>query len=92
MEKGYIVYVSFYYVNEYIKKIDEMAGVVVWDDHQDEDKRKRELLQTDGKRRLIKSKSVIFCQFRTKKLFTLKLIIYISSHAIFFNSFIHQQI
>jgi stalled ribosome alternative rescue factor ArfA len=36
------------------------------------------------KRCLIKSKPIIFFQFSTKKLFTLKLIIYISSHAICF--------
>ena len=33
------------------------------------------------------SKSIIFCQFSTEKLFTLKLIIYISSHAICFQFF-----
>jgi hypothetical protein len=41
----------------------------------------------NGKRHLIKSKLVIFCRFSTKKLFTLKLIIYISSHVIHFELF-----
>jgi hypothetical protein len=77
MAEGYIVYESFYYASEYIKKIDDTTGEVIWDDHQDEDKREGELLQTNGKRCLIKSKSLIFCQFSTEKLFTLKLIIYI---------------
>jgi hypothetical protein len=39
------------------------------------------------KMNLIKSKSVIFCQFSKEKLFTLKLIIYISSHVICFELF-----
>jgi hypothetical protein len=46
-----------------------------------------ELLQMNIKRHFIKRKSVIFCQFSTKKLFTLKLIIHISSHAICFEFF-----
>jgi hypothetical protein len=41
----------------------------------------------NGKRHLIKSKSIIFCQSGTEKSLTLKLIIYISSHAICFESF-----
>jgi hypothetical protein len=77
MAEGYIVYESFYYASEYIKKIDDTPGEVVWDDQQDEDKREGELLQMNGKRHLIKSKSLIFCQICTEKLFTLKLIIYI---------------
>jgi hypothetical protein len=87
MAEGYIVYKSFYYVNEYIKKISNTEGEVVGDDHQDEDKREGELLQTNEKRHLIKSKSVIFCQFSIEKLFTLKLIIYFSSYAICFEFF-----
>jgi hypothetical protein len=87
MEEGYMVYESFNYVSEYIKKIDGIEGAFIWDDHQDEDKREAELLQTNGKRCLIKSKSIIFCQFSIEKMFTLKLIIYISSDAIFFELF-----
>ena len=56
MAEGYISYESFYYVSEYIKKIDDTPGVVVWDDQWDEDKREGKLLQTNGKRHLIKSK------------------------------------
>jgi hypothetical protein len=84
MAEGYIVYESFYYVSEYIKKIENTPRAVVWDDQQDEDKREGEILQTNGKRFLIKSKLFIFHQFSTKKSFTLKLIIYFSSHVICF--------
>jgi hypothetical protein len=77
MAEGYIVYESLYYVSEYIKEIDDTPGVVVWDDQPDEDKREGELLQTNRKGHLIKSKSLVFCQICTMKLFTLKLIIYI---------------
>jgi hypothetical protein len=87
MVEGYIVYESFYYASEYIKKIDDTKGTVVWDDHQYDEKREGELLQTNEKRHLIKSKLIIFCQFSINKLFTLKLIIYISSHAIYFEFF-----
>jgi hypothetical protein len=77
MAEGYIVYESFYYASEYIKQIDDTTGAVVWDDHLDGDKREGALLQTNEKRCWIKSKSVMFCQFSAKKLFTLNLIIYI---------------
>ena len=78
MEDGYIVYESFYYSSEYIKQIDDTPGVVVWDEELNEDKREGELLQTNGKRRMIKSKMLtIFQIICTKKLFTLKFIIYI---------------
>jgi hypothetical protein len=76
MEKGYIVYESFYYAKEHIKKIDDTTCAFIWDYHQDEDKREGELLQMNGKGNLI-SKSLIFCQFSREKLFTLNLIIYI---------------
>jgi hypothetical protein len=59
------------------RKLMTHQGQVVWDDQWDEDKREGELLQMNGKRCLIKSKSLIFCQICTEKLFTLKLIIYI---------------
>ena len=39
MAEGYIVYESFYYPNEYIKKIDDTLGAVVWEDQLDEEKR-----------------------------------------------------
>jgi hypothetical protein len=65
MAEGYIVYKSFYYASEYIKQIDDTTGVVIWDDQLYEDKREGELLQPNGKMRLIKSKSVIFFQFST---------------------------
>jgi hypothetical protein len=57
------------------------------DDHQDEEKNKGEILQARKKRCLIKSNSIIFFQFSKKKLFTLKMIIYFSSHAICFQLF-----
>ena len=56
MAEGYISYESFYYSSEYIKEIENRPCVVIWDDEIDEDKREGELLQTSGKKRLIKSK------------------------------------
>jgi hypothetical protein len=56
MEEGYISYDSFYYASEYIKKIENTLGAMIWDDERDEDKREGELLQMNGKRRLINSK------------------------------------
>jgi hypothetical protein len=50
MVEGYIVCESFYYANEYIKQIDKTKGVVIWDDHQDEDKREGELIQANRKK------------------------------------------
>ena len=35
MAEGYIVDKLFYYDNEYIKKIDNKEGEVIWDDYQD---------------------------------------------------------
>jgi hypothetical protein len=87
MVEGYIVYESIYSDNEDIKKIDETEGPVVWDDHQNEDKREGELLQRNGKWFFTKSKSFIFFQFSTEKLFTIKLIINVSSHNICFEFF-----
>jgi hypothetical protein len=55
MEEGYIVYKSFYYANEYINQINDTTRSFIWDNHQDEDKREGELLQTNGHRCLIKS-------------------------------------
>jgi hypothetical protein len=75
--EGYIVYDLFYYASENIKQIVDISRIMVWDDQQDDEKREGELLQTNGKRNLIKSKSLIFFQFSTEQLFTLKLIIYI---------------
>ena len=61
MAEGYIIYESFYYASEYIKQIDDTRlGVVIWDDEHDEDKTKGGLLETKGKRCLIRSKSRIF--------------------------------
>ena len=65
MAEGYILYDSFYYASEYIKQIDNTLGVVIWDDEKVEDKREGELLQTNGKRHLIKSKRLIICQIYT---------------------------
>ena len=56
MAEGYISYESLYYASEYIKKIDNKPGAVIWDDERDEDKREGKLLQMNGKRHLIKSK------------------------------------
>jgi hypothetical protein len=36
MAEGYISYESFYYASEYIKKIDNTLGVMIWDDERDE--------------------------------------------------------
>ena len=78
MAEGYIVYKSFYYASEYIKKIHETLGEMVWEDQLDEDKREGNLLQTNRERCMIKSKPLIFCQIiSTEKLFTVKMIIYI---------------
>ena len=66
MEEGCISYKSFYYASEYIKKIDNRPTAVIWDDERDEDKREGELLQTSGKKCLIKSKRLIIFQIYTK--------------------------
>ena len=65
MVEGYISYESFYYTSEYINQIKNIPGAVIWDDERDEDKREGELLQTNGKRRLIKSKKLIIFQIYT---------------------------
>jgi hypothetical protein len=44
MEEGYIVYESFYYASKYIKQIDDTIEAIIWDDHQDEEKKEGELL------------------------------------------------
>ena len=76
--KTYTIYESSYYASDYIKKIDDTPRAVVWEEELDEDKRKGELLQTNQRRCMIKSKPIIFCQIICiEKLFTLKLIIYI---------------
>ena len=62
MAEGYISYESFYYVSEYIKQINNRPGAVIWSDELDEDKREGELLQTSGKKCLIKSKRLIIFQ------------------------------
>ena len=56
MVEGYISYEYFYYTSEYIKHINNTPGAVIWDDERDDDKRERELLQMNGKIRLVKSK------------------------------------
>ena len=66
MAEGYISYESFYYASEYIKQINNRPGAVIWDDEKDEEKREGELLQMNGKMRLIKSKRLISCQIYTK--------------------------
>ena len=68
MAEGYISYESFYYASEYIKQIDNRPGAVIWDDERDEHKREGDLLQTSGKKRLIKSKRLIFFQIYKKYL------------------------
>ena len=40
MLEGYIVYESFYYASEYIKKIDDRPGVMILDDQRNEEKGK----------------------------------------------------
>ena len=56
MAEAHISYEYLYYANEYIKHFDNTLGAVIWDNKMDEDKREGELLQTSGKKRLIKSK------------------------------------
>jgi hypothetical protein len=56
MAEGYISYEYLYYASEYIKNIDTIPGAMIWDDERDEDKTEGELLQTNGKRCLIKIK------------------------------------
>ena len=65
MVEGYILCESFYYASEYIKHINNRLGEVIWDDERDEDKREGELLQTNGKKCLIKSKQLIIFQIYT---------------------------
>ena len=50
MVKGYIVYESFYYANEYINKINDTQEEMVWDDQQDEEKMEEDLLQMNRKK------------------------------------------
>jgi len=65
--EGYILYESFYYFSEYIKQIDNTPIAVIWDDKRDEDKRQSEILETNGKRHLIKYKCrFIICQITTQ--------------------------
>ena len=66
MAEGYILYESLYYASEYIKKIDNRPGAVIWDDEMDEGKREGELLQMSGKKCLIKSKRLIIFQIYKK--------------------------
>ena len=66
MVEGYISYESFYYASEYIKKIDNRLGVVIWDNERDEDKREWEMLQMKGKGCSIKSKRLIIFKIYTK--------------------------
>ena len=54
--EGYISYESLYYGSDYINKIENTPDAVIWDDERDEDKREGDLIQTNGKRRLINSK------------------------------------
>jgi hypothetical protein len=56
MAVGYISYEPIYYASEYIKKIDNTPGGVIWDDERNEDKREGEILQMNGKRLLINNK------------------------------------
>ena len=55
MAEGYIVYDSFYYASDYIKQIENTPRIVIFDDKHDEDKREGELLETKGKRCIVKS-------------------------------------
>jgi len=63
MTERYIVYESFYYTSEYIEQIHDTPGRVVWNGQQGKDKREGELLQTNRKRCMIKSKSLVFLNF-----------------------------
>ena len=61
MVKGYIVYELLYYAIAYNKQINHTPGTVIWDDECDEDKRYGEVLEmNEKKRRMLKSKSLIF--------------------------------
>ena len=65
MVEGYISYEYFYYSSDYIKQIDNRPGALIWDDERDEDKREGELLQTNGKKSLIKSNRLIIFHIYT---------------------------
>ena len=66
MVEGHISYESFYYASEYIEQIEKRLGAVIWDDERDEDKGEGDLLQTSGKKNLIKSKRHIIFQIYMK--------------------------
>ena len=71
MVEGYIVYELFYYASEYIKKIYDTPGEMVWDDQRHEDKRKGEILQTNKKNILDKEKVIyIFSNLYGEILYT----------------------
>ena len=61
--KGYIIYETFYYALEYIKKINDTPSTVVWDDPHDKAKREWELLQNEWKKCMINRNSLIFDKF-----------------------------
>ena len=61
MVEGYVIYELFYYASEYIKKIDDTIGEVVWEEQLDEEKMEGEPPKMNGKRCMIKSKPLIFC-------------------------------
>jgi hypothetical protein len=74
--EGYILCESSYDSNEYIKKIHDTLGIVVWEDELDEDKGEGEILKMNIKRCIIKNKPTIFCKvICIDKLLTLKLLI-----------------
>ena len=49
MAEGYVVYESFYYASDYIKKIDHTPGSMIWDDEHDKEKREWEVLEINRK-------------------------------------------
>ena len=61
--EGYFLDDSLYYASEYIKKINDTQGVVVWEEELDEDKREGVLLQTNGKRCMVKVCNLSFVKF-----------------------------
>ena len=50
MVEGYIVYKLFYYASEYIRKIDDTLGELVWEEELDEDKREEEPTPNEWKK------------------------------------------
>lgn len=65
MVEEYILYKSFCYASEYIKQINNAPVAMIWDDKRDEKKREGEIIETNKKKIMIKSKCriIIFSNY-----------------------------